>query len=87
MGNAAVVARFGDVEIDLPRAVGFYGDIVTSVMLEVIEPPLGLFLSLLPMGAGLARRSAQRRFTPGFHRTSRPMASGGHGASGARSHH
>lgn len=60
MGNAAEVARVGEVEIDVPRTLGFYGGIAAAVTLEVIEPPLGLFIALLPAAKMVANGRAPR---------------------------
>jgi hypothetical protein len=41
-------ARIGGIVIDVPRSVGYYGGIALAVGLEMIEPPLALFIAAVP---------------------------------------
>lgn len=44
-----IVTRIGPVEIDWPRSVGYFGGIAAAVALEIIDPPVGLFLAAIPL--------------------------------------
>jgi hypothetical protein len=44
-----IVSRFGRVEIDWPRTVGYYGGIALAVGLEIVDPPIGLFIGAIPL--------------------------------------
>ncbi len=44
-----LVSRFGRIEIDWPRTVGYYGGIALAVGLEIIDPPVGLFIAAVPL--------------------------------------
>lgn len=43
-----LVGRVGPVEIDWPLALGYYGGIGLGLALEIIEPPLALFIAAVP---------------------------------------
>lgn len=51
-------SRLGPVEIDWPATVGYFGGIALAVALEVIEPPLGLFIAVVPFIKLFKRRDA-----------------------------
>jgi hypothetical protein len=38
----------GNVEIDVPRSVGFFGGLAAAVGLGFIEPPLAVFIAAVP---------------------------------------
>jgi hypothetical protein len=44
-----LVSRFGSVEIDWPRTVGYYGGVALAVGLEIIDWPVGLFIAAVPL--------------------------------------
>jgi hypothetical protein len=44
-----MVSRFGRVESDWPRTVGYYGGIALAIGLEIIDPPIGLFIGAIPL--------------------------------------
>ncbi len=41
--------RIGPVEINWPRAVGYYGGLGLAVGFGMIEPPFGLFIAAVPL--------------------------------------
>jgi hypothetical protein len=45
--------RVGNVEIDVPRSVGFFGGLAAAVGLGFIEPPLAVFIAAVPLFKGL----------------------------------
>lgn len=47
-GDEALVSRIGSVEIDWPRSLGYFGGIALAVGLELINPPIGLFIAAVP---------------------------------------
>ncbi len=55
-----LTSRFGSIEIDWPRTVGYYGGITLAVAFELIEPPLGLFIAAVPLLKMLNRPKAKR---------------------------
>lgn len=44
-----LVVRMGRLEIDVPRSLGYFGGIGAAVAFGVIEPPLGLFIAVVPV--------------------------------------
>lgn len=53
-----LVSRLGPVEIDWPRSMGYFGGIALAVGLEIIDPPLAIFIAAIPFikmlnGSGL----------------------------------
>jgi hypothetical protein len=46
--NEALVSRIGPLEIDWPRSLGYFGGIALAVGLELIDPPIGLFIAAVP---------------------------------------
>lgn len=58
--NSAVQLRFGapdnvfeievgNVEIDVPRSVGYFGGLAVAVALGLVEPPLAVFIAAVPV--------------------------------------
>ena len=43
-----LVSRIGPIEIDWPRSLGYFGGIALAVGLELIDPPIGLFIAAVP---------------------------------------
>jgi hypothetical protein len=41
--------RVGSLEIDWPKAIGYFGAIGLAVAYDVIAPPLGLFIATIPI--------------------------------------
>jgi len=46
--DEALVSRIGSLEIDWPRSIGYFGGIALAVGLELLEPPIGLFIAAVP---------------------------------------
>jgi hypothetical protein len=46
--DEALVSRIGALEVDWPRSVGYFGGIALAVGLELIDPPIGLFIAAIP---------------------------------------
>lgn len=46
--DRGLVSDLGPVEIDWPRAIGYYGGIGLAVAAGMIEPPLGVFIAAIP---------------------------------------
>ena len=40
--------QVGNVEVDVPRSVGYFGGLAAAVGLGLIEPPLALFIAAVP---------------------------------------
>lgn len=57
--------RLGPLEIDWPRTIGYYGGIGVALAVEMVEPPLAIFIAAIPILKMLNRPSASRlsRFT------------------------
>jgi hypothetical protein len=47
-GNVLEV-QVGTVEVDVPRSVGYFGGLVAAVGLGLIEPPVALFIAVVPL--------------------------------------
>jgi hypothetical protein len=47
--DQGLVSTIGPVKIDWPRTIGYYGGIALAVALELIEPPLALFVAAVPL--------------------------------------
>jgi len=58
--DRGLVNRIGPVEIDWPRAVGYYGGLGLAVGFGMIEPPFGLFVAAVPLFKMLNRPQASR---------------------------
>ncbi len=52
--------RIGPVEINWPRAIGYYGGLGLAVGFGMIEPPFGLFIAAVPLFKMLNRPKASR---------------------------
>jgi hypothetical protein len=50
--------RIGPLDVDVPRAVGFYAAIAAAVAFDLIAPPLALFVAVVPLLKLLKRRNA-----------------------------
>ena len=46
--DEGLTARIGPIEIDWPKALGYFGGVWLAVTYEVITPPLGLFIAAIP---------------------------------------
>jgi hypothetical protein len=46
--DRGLVSRFGPLEVDWPRSVGYVGGIALAVACEIIEPPLALVIAAIP---------------------------------------
>jgi hypothetical protein len=46
--SQALTLRLGPLEVDIPESLGYFGGIWLAVALELIEPPLGLFIAAVP---------------------------------------
>lgn len=57
--------RLGPLEIDWPRTIGYYGGIGVALAVEMVEPPLAIFIAAIPILKMLNRPQASRlsRFT------------------------
>src|SRR5438876_2354072 len=44
-----MTSRFGPIQIDWPRTIGYYGGIGLATAFELIEPPLALFIAAIPL--------------------------------------
>jgi hypothetical protein len=58
----------GPLMVDWPRTVGYYGAVATAVALDLIAPPLGVFIAAVPLLKLLKRESATltERFIAGI---------------------
>jgi hypothetical protein len=50
----------GNVEVDVPRSVGYFGGLVVAVGLGLIEPPLALFVAAVPAFKALTNTALPR---------------------------
>ena len=55
-----LTSRFGPIEVDWPRSIGYYGGISLAIALGYIEAPLGIFLAGIPLFKMLNRPQAAR---------------------------
>ena len=55
-----MTSRFGPIEIDWPRTIGYYGGVGLALAFELIEPPLGIFIAAIPLLKMLNRPGASR---------------------------
>jgi hypothetical protein len=44
-----MVSRFGPVEIDWPRTIGYYGGVGLATAFGLVEPPLAVFIAAIPL--------------------------------------
>lgn len=58
--DRGLVSSIGPIEIDWPRTIGYYGGIGLAVALELIDPPLALFIGAIPFFKMLNRPRASR---------------------------
>lgn len=58
--DRGLVNRIGPVEINWPRAIGYYGGLSLAVGFGMIEPPFGLFIAAVPLFKMLNRPQASR---------------------------
>ncbi len=58
--DRGLVNRIGPVEIDWPRAIGYYGGLSLAVGFGMIEPPFGIFIAAVPFFKMLNRPKASR---------------------------
>ncbi len=42
-------SRFAGVKIDWPRTIGYYGAVAAAVAFDIIAPPLGAFIAVVPL--------------------------------------
>jgi hypothetical protein len=54
--DQGMVAQVGPLEVDIPHSIGYYGAIGLAVALEIIEPPVGLFIAAVPLFKLLKQR-------------------------------
>src|SRR5436190_9166789 len=47
--DRGLTSHVGPVEIDWPMAIGYYGGIGLALALEMMEPPLALFIAAIPI--------------------------------------
>ncbi|BBY08311.1 hypothetical protein [Mycobacterium noviomagense] len=52
--------QVGNVEIDVPRSVGFFGGLAAAVGLGFIEPPLAVFIAAVPLFKALTNTAFPR---------------------------
>ncbi len=58
--DRGLVTRIGPITIDWPRTVGYYGAIAAAVAFDVIAPPLGIFIAVVPFVKFLKRKHATK---------------------------
>ena len=44
-----MISRFGPIQIDWPRTIGYYGGVGLATAFGLIEPPLALFIAAIPL--------------------------------------
>ncbi|MFT3771654.1 MAG: hypothetical protein QM820_40095 [Minicystis sp.] len=54
------ITRVGPLKVDWPRSIGYFGGIGVAVALDLIAPPLALFVAVVPLLKLLKRREAPR---------------------------
>lgn len=55
-----LTTQIGSVEVNWPRAIGYYGGLGLAVGFGMIEPPFGLFIAAVPFFKMLNRPRASR---------------------------
>lgn len=61
-----LVTDLGPLEVDTPKALGYYGGLGAALALGLIEPPLALFIAAVPLFKVLTRpNSSQTEWTIG----------------------
>ena len=58
--DRGLTSQVGPMEIDWPRSIGYFGGIGLAVALEIIDPPLALFVAAIPFLKMLNRADAPR---------------------------
>jgi hypothetical protein len=58
--DRGLTSRIGPIEIDWPRAIGYYGGIGLASAFELIEPPLAIFIGAIPFFKMLNHPRASR---------------------------
>ena len=56
--DQGLTSRIGPMEVDWPKALGYFGGIGLAVAFEVIEPPLAVFVGCIPFLKMLNRPDA-----------------------------
>jgi hypothetical protein len=44
-----MTVQIGRLQMDVPRSLGYYGAVMAAVAFGVIEPPLGMFIAVVPV--------------------------------------
>ena len=44
-----MISRYGPIQIDWPRTIGYYGGVGLATAFGLIEPPLALFIAAIPL--------------------------------------
>jgi hypothetical protein len=50
--------HIGDLTVDVPRTLGFYGGLATATAIGLLEPPLGVFIAAIPVVKMLSSKRA-----------------------------
>lgn len=58
--EASIVSHIGMLEIDWPRTIGFYGGLAIAVGMEMVAPPLAIFIAAYPLLKMLNRPNAPK---------------------------
>ncbi|HEY8291465.1 MAG TPA: hypothetical protein VIG44_03210 [Thermomicrobiales bacterium] len=75
-----LTSRVGPVEVNWPRAAGYYGGLALAVGFGMIEPPFGVFIAAVPLIKMLNRPKAShpvRLFSQVFDGASQPIGGDG----------
>ncbi len=56
--DRGLVTQMGPIQVDWPRSVGYYGGIALAVGAGMIEPPLAVFIAIIPFLKLLNRPNA-----------------------------
>ncbi len=56
--DRAIHLDIGPLEIDIPRTLGYYGGISAAVAFGVLEPPVAVFIAVVPLIKMLSTRVA-----------------------------
>lgn len=56
--DRGLVSRFGTIEIDWPRSIGYFGAIGLASAFGLIEPPIAIFIAAVPFCKMLNRPNA-----------------------------
>ena len=55
-----LTSQIGALEVDWPRSIGYFGGIWLAVSLDLIAPPVGLFIAAIPFIKMLNRPKAPK---------------------------